>query len=662
MLRGAYDVYTLTNAVTRKRFRIEHLKQLISTGAILGFIFGIGKALIFIISNRYFELGMNNIAFSYFRSIVNYSFLRFTLVFVIVSVIIFLIYLAPSNLLMNRIKGQKYSNYRVMGVILIGLFLIAGYGLNKSSWYPAFLSPKGVFFNTTVSFFFIFLAFIIFKTLPRIYELFSESSKKLPGIYGFLSPIVSKVFNLRLGIITVFLLLMLNGAFYYHELQNNRSGLNVLFVTVDTLRADHLGAYGYVRDTSPNIDKLAKEGVLFSQAVAQWPKTTPSFASMLTSTYGHYNGLIKKGRQKIDDYFVLLPEILKNANYNTVGVVTNPNLATAYNFNQGFDTYIEIWRKSISEEAEYVTEDALSWLRDNSHKGKFFMWLHYVDPHAPYLPPEPYNEMYVGDKYYDGSQRVPINKPMLDHFGGILPHKQLEDHDELDYYIAQYDTEIRYTDESIGRVLDAVKAMGLNDNTIIIFTSDHGESLGDHNYYFNHGLLPYDDCVRVPLIIKIPGLKSEIKVIVQPVELINIMPTVLNILNIPVNKEAQGRSLVPLMFAGSNGIPEYAFTEAGYQLNYQRMIRAKKWKLIYIPDKEDQKIMQGMPFELYDIENDPNELNNLINVENKIADELKKELFKWMESAKGIDGLPSLENVSVDKESEEILRSLGYIQ
>lgn len=442
----------------------------------------------------------------------------------------------------------------------------------------------------------------------------------------------------------------------------DRNGLNVLFITVDTLRADHLGCYGYLRDTSPNIDKLAKEGILFPQAIVQWPKTAPSFASMLTSTYGYYNGVIRSTPQKISIHFVLLPEILKNANYNTVGIVTNGTLAAAYNFNQGIDTHIETWREYGSKDAKYVTEYALSWLRENSPKEKFFMWLHYLDPHARYEPPEPYNEMYVGDKYYDGSQRTKLNSGISEDIGGIPARAHLGNHGKIGYYIAQYDAEIRYMDENVGKVLDAVKSMGLSDNTIIIFTSDHGESLGDHNYYFAHGRFPYDDCVRVPLIMKIPGLKSEIRVIDQPVELISITPTILDILHIPVNNEAQGRSLVPLMLGNSNSIPKYAFTESGFKRNYQRMIRTNKWKLIYILDKEDQQIMQGMPFELYDIENDPKELNNLINAEPKVTNVLKKELFKWMASAKGVNGLPSPGTVSIDKKTEENLKSLGYIE
>lgn len=642
--------------------KFKNLKHLISIGltlgVILGFIFGLVKALLFINANRYFELGFYNIAFSSFWSIVNYFSLIFIPSILIILLTIFFVYFVLTTFLKDAIKANRYIYYTVVTIILIGLFLIAGHRLNKSPWFPDFFSVKGFFYNIIVTISFVFLGFMVFKLSPRI--------------YGFLSLMVPKIFHFsffRFTLITLFLLLVLNSFFYYRQLETDKKGLNVLFITVDTLRADHLGSYGYVRDTSPNTDKLAKEGILFSQAVVQWPKTRPSLTSMLTSTYGYYNGEIRFNdlRRKVNSHLVLLPEILKNASYNTVAIVSNGNLAAEYNFNQGIDTHIEVWREHKNKEANYVTEYALSWLKENSSRGKFFMWIHYVDPHAKYQPPEPYHEMYVGDKFYYGSKTIPINNNHHEErnkdMGGIWPERQLGNHQELDYYIAQYDAEIRYTDENVGKVLDAVKALGLSDNTIIIFTADHGESLGEHDYYFDHGRLPYDTCVRVPLIIKVPGLKSGIKVIDHPVELIDMMPTVLDILSIPVNKEAQGKSLLPLMLGDDDGISEYAFTEAGYKQNYQRMIRTKKWKLIYVPDKEDQNIMQGMPFELYDMERDPWELNNLVKVETNIADELKRELFKWMERAEGVNGRSSRkENVSIDKKTEENLKSLGYIE
>ena len=411
-------------------------------------------------------------------------------------------------------------------------------------------------------------------------------------------------------------------------------GLNVLFISVDTLRADHLGIYGYVRDTSPNIDELAQEGILFSQAFTQWPQTVGSLASIVTSTYRYYHDVNRMWRDQLSDDFVLLPETLKNAGYNTIGVT--PFVAAAHNFHQGIDASVKTWEEfSENYDAEEVTEYAISWLKDNADKRKFFMWLHYSDPHTPYEPPEPYNELYVGDRHYNDSKTIPFHSGPYDNMGGISTRVRLGTHDEVDYYVAQYDGEIRYMDESVGKLLDAIKTMGLSDNTMIIFTADHGESLGDHDFYFAHGLLPYDASFKVPLIVKIPDLQSKVKVLDQPVELIDIMPTILDVLSISDNKETQGKSLVPLMLGDSNAISEFAFGEAGIQkTNHQRVIRTRKWKLIYVPSKAHQQIMRGMPFELYDIEKDPNELNNLIEVETQIAEELKKELFRRLESTK----------------------------
>jgi len=394
----------------------------------------------------------------------------------------------------------------------------------------------------------------------------------------------------------------------------------------------------------------------------QWPKTTPSFASMLTSTYPYYNGITQQ-RQKLSDHFVLLPEILKNAQYRTVSVVTNGNLAAAYNFDQGSDTHIETWREFQSTDAEHVTDYALSWLNGNAERGQFYMWLHYLDPHAVYEPPSAYSEMYVGDEYYDDSRRAPLSPDETRYeMGQIPPLFQLGNHDQVDYYVAEYDAEIRYMDENVGRVLDTINELGLADNTIIIFTADHGESLGDHNYYFGHGRLPYDATSRVPLIMKIPHFGSEASRIEEPVELINLMPTILDLLGIPIKGEAQGTSLVPLMQGNSANIPKYVFTEAGQNEHHQRVVRTQKWKMIYIPDEDDRQLMQGLPFELYDIESDPNELTNLIDIETETADLLKKELFAWMADAKGMEGLPTQENVRLDSETESLLRSLGYIQ
>jgi len=442
---------------------------------------------------------------------------------------------------------------------------------------------------------------------------------------------------------------------------------NVLFVTVDTLRADHLGCYGYRRATSPRIDELAREGVRFEYAIAQWPKTTPSFASMWTSTYAHRNG-VTDVRRRIDDRLELLAETFQAEGYRTVGVVTNPNLTAAYNFHQGFDTFVD-WTDLGASRAEAVSDFAVEWLETRDDTTPFFLWLHYIDPHTPYDAPAPYGELFVGDPFYVGSERAPLSTERRDGLGGIPPTAFLprgasveEAIDRVDYYVAQYDAEIRYADEHVGRLLDALKKLGLEDDTIVVFTSDHGESLGDHGYYFEHGALPYDACLRVPLIVKIPGWSVADSVVDRPVELLDLAPTLVEFLQLRGSERMQGRSLLPLMSGRSDAAADYVFSEGGYSKKYQRVIRNGRWKLIHVPSAFDRGWMQGLPFELYDVATDPGERTNLIEDQPKVAARLESELLRWMESAEPMPGVSASEDVTIDEATREELRTLGYLR
>ena len=796
-------------SVTKTYASPRNVKQLITTaltlGLLTGFIFGVWKSFVFIQANRYFELGMYNIAFSHLQPMVNHFTLAFTLVSVFIFLIGGLVYIAAHAL---KTRTSRHTYYAVTTILLLGAWLCTGYYFKTSPWYPASLSLSGIAVNDLLAYAFALLAGMLLRATP--------------AIGTFVPRLMRKILAPRYALIALGLILVLNGYYYFQQLQTDRSGMNVLFITIDTLRADHLGCYGYKRDTSPNIDNLAKEGVVFSQGIVQWPKTLPSFASMLTGTYAHTNGITQSLGQAISSHFVLLAELLKNAGYSTAGFVTNPNLAVENNFNQGFDTYLQGWRMLGSNLAESVTDKGLSWLKSNKYKKPFFLWLHYLDPHSPYTPPKRYQQIYVNDKFYDGSQRVNVNhqnnyamgripacsrlwrlnpseaqinksrwqlkvrqgssaklefppdhpevvhidiekaeskanwdiqlnqrglvikanhtyittfraradrpRPLIVglakmtkpwnnlglykefflttewqsfkaeflsiadedtaglHFNladsntsvdlaaveliqvsgedsglVVTPFVQVP-HDVVGYYIAQYDAEIRYMDEQIGRVLNELKAMGLEDNSLVILTADHGDGLGDHNYYFEHGRLPYDACSRVPLIIKIPGRNSVVKIIDKPVELIDVMPTILDVLQLSDDPEAQGKTLVPLMLGREDNTKKYAFTEAGYADDYQRVIRNDQWKLIYIPDEDDQSIMHGMPFELYNIKRDPHELNNLIEVETEVAAELKAKLLTWMASAKRIDTPDAEQDVTITEDNKKALRSLGYIK
>jgi arylsulfatase A-like enzyme len=436
------------------------------------------------------------------------------------------------------------------------------------------------------------------------------------------------------------------------------SGPNVLLISVDTLRADHLGCYGYVRDTSPRLDRLAREGVRFDQAVVQWPKTSPSMASMLSGTYPHYNGVMRNTRQPIDPHFHLLAELFQHASYATAGMITNGNLARSYRFDQGFDTYVEALQGN--EPASRFSRFAVDWLEEHGADGPFFLWLHFLDPHARYEPPAPYADKFVGDAHYDGVERVPRRGGPFEDIGGIPSRARLGSRDELDFYVAQYDGEVSFMDAEVGRVLDLLDSLGVADDTIVVFTADHGESLGEHDYYFEHGRLPYDDCVRVPLIVRAPGVAPG-RVVDRPVELVDLMPTLLEMAGLPSNSEAQGKSLVPLLRGVDGYDRRYAFTESGYLENYQRAVRDGRWKLVYAPDPADQAIMAGVPFELYDLRADPGETRNLVHERADVARELSRVLLDWMRAAPPSPVRAGREVVT-DKATEENLRSLGYIQ
>jgi arylsulfatase len=478
--------------------------------------------------------------------------------------------------------------------------------------------------------------------------------RKVTGIFG----------SLPAAGAALVLLAAVNAAAWWSFDRGPRPRLNVLLITIDTLRADHLGAYGYARPTSPNIDRLAREGVLFGHAKAQWPKTGPSFASMLSSTYGHTNGLIRTTPQRMPDRFLLLAELLKAGRYDTSAAVANVSLARLFNFDQGFDRYVEIWNEGKDERlrTELVTRHGLDLLERASRRRPFFLWLHYLDPHARYEPPPRFHEMFVGDRHYDPTRRAPLNDDIEEDIGGIPARANLGTEDRIAYYVAQYDAEIRYVDEQVGLLLKNLEERGLAGETLVVLTADHGESLGDHNYYFEHGRLPYEDCVRVPLILRGPGTGAPGRVVRSPVELIDVLPTLLDLAGLPPAPGAEGKSLRRLLEGDRVGGARwaYAFAESGYAKDYQRSITTERYKLIWVPDREDRRIMRGRDLELYDLGADPGETRNLVDERPAVAILLQARLRRWIKAGGAAAGAPPA--VSLDSKTEEQLRSLGYVR
>ena len=419
---------------------------------------------------------------------------------------------------------------------------------------------------------------------------------------------------------------------------HSEKSYNVIIISIDTLRADHLGLYGYPRDTSPNLDAFAKKAVVFDQAIAQAPFTLPSLTSTFTSEYPSSHGVLDTSF-RLSPSALTLAETLKAHGYNTAAFVGEGELQRVFGIDQGFDRYTDEGGISIKENIPLAEK----WILQNKGS-KFFLFLQGFDVHAPYQKPEPYDDMF--DKDYHGlladrtkyqldySTKSPsaildnikkINgKPVLVQDDGTkIPLAQRD----IDNIIAHYDGGIRYTDDLIQGFFDKLKQMGLYDNSIIIVLSGHGESLGDvlkrthpsteNLNVIGHGQV-YDEVIRVPLIIKYPNVTP--RHIASQVQLIDLFPTILDLLNISQDRQVkaniQGKSMLPLL-RGKQKCDPYAFGEG--EAGTLRFVRTPFWKLI---------VRGENMFELYHLGDDKGEVTSVFFGHPDIVEQLQEVLAK----------------------------------
>ncbi len=451
---------------------------------------------------------------------------------------------------------------------------------------------------------------------------------------------------------------------------------NILLITIDTLRADHLSSYGYPRQTSPVLDRLAAGGVRFDQAAVQWPKTGPSFASMMTATYPKNNGIVRKVGIPIPEDFNMLAEVLQGQGYQTMAVVANGAVGSDFNFDQGFDRYVESWNEEPpapgvdTTGAIAVTALARGLLEEISPDRPFFLWVHYLDPHFPYSPPAEFRDLFQNDEYFEPNRQIRVDseRTKRDTFG-IGRDQVLDGHDDLSFYIARYDAEIAHTDAEIGKLLTRAGSLGLLENTLEIVSSDHGESLAEHEYYFDHGRYGFQTCLRVPLLFHFPGVIDP-AVDPDPVELIDLAPTILEFAGVELvnGRWMQGRSLKPRL-EGSRldpGRPAYAFSEAGYgrQDMWQRIVRNRRYKFADSREGNAQRHMSGAVgkrYALYDLESDPGETSNLVDEMPEKAEEMLALVTRWYETPFDAITGSTGDVGAMDDETREQLKALGYL-
>ncbi|MCR4374547.1 MAG: sulfatase-like hydrolase/transferase [Acidobacteria bacterium] len=396
----------------------------------------------------------------------------------------------------------------------------------------------------------------------------------------------------------------------------------MVLITLDTLRADHLGAYGSKDVRTPNLDQLARDGVVFEQAMTTAPLTLPAHSSMMTGQFPPRHGVRDNGGFFLGPEQVTLAEVLSTQGFNTGATVGAFVLDSKWGLDQGFAAYQDDFDltdikamslASVKRPGNEVVDLALKWM-DGVGEQRFFSWIHMYDPHAPYESPEPYRSDYKGHPYRGA---------------------------------------IAFTDAQVGRVLTYLKDRGLDDHTIVIVAGDHGEGLGEHGEE-THGFFVYESSMHVPMIVRAPLEGMGGRRVAQPVRTVDIMPTVLDLLQIPAPDGLAGVSLTPLLAGAAGEIPLDGYGEAMYPLHHYgwselTAMRSDRYKLIDAPRPE-----------LYDLERDPGELTNIFDERRSVGDAMLRTLReKKRDMAAAAPAAPR--NEDVDPETRARLAALGYV-
>ena len=402
----------------------------------------------------------------------------------------------------------------------------------------------------------------------------------------------------------------------------SRSDLNVVLITLDTLRADHLGAYGSKDVRTPNLDQLAREGVVFEQAMTTAPLTLPAHSSIMTGQFPPRHGVRDNGGFFLGPGQVTLAEVLSAQGFKTGATVGAFVLDSKWGLDQGFATYQDDFDltnvramslASVKRPGNEVVDLALKWM-DTVGDQRFFSWIHMYDPHAPYESPEPYRSDYKGHPYRGA---------------------------------------IAFTDAQVGRVLTYLKDRGLDDHTIVIVAGDHGEGLGEHGEE-THGFFVYESSMHVPLIVRTPLEGMSGRHVAQPVRTVDIMPTVLDLLRIQAPDTLAGVSLAPLLAGDSGEIPLDGYGEAMYPLHHYG------WSELTAMRSDRYKFIDAPRPELYDLDRDPKELTNIFAERRSVGDAMLRTLRgKKREMAAAAPAAPR--NEDVDPETRARLAALGYV-
>ncbi|MBI3782020.1 MAG: sulfatase [Deltaproteobacteria bacterium] len=449
--------------------------------------------------------------------------------------------------------------------------------------------------------------------------------------------------------LTAILLALVVGAIFAivmlrrHDPRRNERPIVVL-ITIDTLRADALSLEKDGSDKTPFLAQLAQQAVVFRNAYSPSSWTVPAMASLFTSLAPQSHGVIRdlavRRQPVLSSSFTTLAESLKQAGYVTIGLPSNPHLARELGFAQGFDHYANTKVTS----AESVNDVLYAQLRKafknpvlDETKAHPFLWIHYMDPHVPYTPHQPW----IGEC----AKRALINEEDLVQVEGSELIGQIQDETApfTQRLRCTYESEVRFLDDQLRALNERLQLD--RDNVLLILTADHGEEFAEHRR-FGHANSLYEELLRVPLLIRWPRVLKPSRVD-TPVNLLDVYPTLMALLGLPVPTASQGRSLVALM-EGSSSAPQTQFFHLTRGHSEWTAIRQNEWKLIHGPGKSTQ---------LFDLQQDPHERTNRVTDRPQVVTLLDTAL---MQQTAALPAPPPLDNVELPPEAQERLRQLGY--
>ena len=438
------------------------------------------------------------------------------------------------------------------------------------------------------------------------------------------------------------------------------NGRNVLLITWETTRADHLSAYGYGRPTTPSFDAWASTGALFERHHTVSPRTNPALASLLTATYPHDHGT-RNILMPLEPENRTIAEILREAGYRTGAVQTHPRLVKRSGFEQGFDEYLDDYRSHPL--APNSLARAWRWIAEAAREERpWFLWVHVMDPHWTYDPPAPFRTTFGPEDPRPG--RIYDELAAKRRTIGPLIFRNRMEPGELAAFVNLYDAELRYTDHALGNLLESLQESGLDRRTLVLVSADHGESLGEQRYFFEHGDLGTQAEIHIPLALVLPGTIPAGSRIPFSTRSIDVVPTIVDYVGLPADGRFRGMSLRPLI-EGAEREDRPCLGETDRSLHEEaaerrelegiagkrRWARLGRYKLVHGPrrDAPAQRL-------LFDAESDPGETTDLAAAHPDVVRDLGRRLDAWLSEDTQQD-----REYHISPELREALRSLGYI-